>query len=455
MYIKGYRIYEALRGVRILSFLLAVFLTVFIISVVHARPMHAEPLNELACSLRIADDCMPPTTPELAAPANGAFLKSNDATATWSASSDDVAVKEYEICAAPNPEFTGAACGRTAETSWPLTNLPTDNATWYWRVRAHDQYRAGDWSATNAMTIDTDNPVVTLSSQSATLIGGTRSVFSTNFKITDAHLRYYAISIVDGDGKVVYFEERTIEGTEYDGAFSWDVSTPLIPSGTYSFNVIARDASERVGNAGALLTVDNDGPAATVTGGNVIINSGSLTPKVALTDANDIASFAWTIDRFSPPSVFDPSVLQPIFSPSDKGTYLYYLTLTDALGNISVLSFTFDYAEVLEPIVAPIAPIDNKPVAERVVPVTRIATVAPDVPTRNNAENTNTNSVLGNSIIAADAPPADVAAVASTGSGWSILGFLWYWWLVVIALLGMITLFVRRYLLKKRVAPTA
>lgn len=295
-------------------------------------------------------------------------------------------------------------------------------------------------------------PGVTVTPRSETVMGGTKSVFTALIQIEGQRPVLYEVAIADSEGVVIFTKTYEVSEAEAEAIFAWDAVN--LPSGIYTITVGARDAQEQSGQAAPLfVTVDNDGPAATVTGGNIIINKGSLSPKVVLDNSDDVASSLWVASEFNARSVFDPVVLQPFFTPSLEGTYIYYLTLTDALGNTSVLTFTFDYDEVLEPIIAPITPIDITPNPGAITPVTRIATVDPDLQKQARAEEeANTNSVLGATTAATAAPPVDIAPVASTKSGWSILGILWYWWLVVIALLGMIALSVRRHLLKKRIA---
>lgn len=363
-----------------------------------------------------------------------------------------MAVKEYEVCVSTTPELNpeSSDCRKTTLTDMPLSNLPVNEGAWYWKVRAYDQHRAGSFSAVQKMVIDETDPTASLAPQTGLLVGGTQPIFAATIKVADDNLRFYEVSITDINGASVFFQRYDVTDVAHEAVFEWDASEQK--SGTYNINVMAHDASGRIGQIGVKVTVDNDGPLASVRGGNIIINSGSLAPRVVLENKDDVASFSWAADALNATSVFNPELLQPFFTPSTEGTYTYYLTLLDALGNITTFTFTFDYDEVLEPIVAPIAPIDKTPNPGTVTPVTRIATVAPDLQKRSSGEEANANSVLGTTAAAATAPPVDVAPVASTQSGWSILGILWYWWLVVIALLGIIALFVRRYLQKRQVA---
>ncbi|MDB5159895.1 MAG: hypothetical protein JWO99_158 [Candidatus Saccharibacteria bacterium] len=284
--------------------------------------------------------------------------------------------------------------------------------------------------------------------------GGSSQVVTINGVLNDdTNLASYTISV---NGNVA--QQGSVSGTSANVSYEWNVSTPnVVPSGTYTITV---DVTDVAGNHGdqAVTTVgiDNDPPAVTIGEGG-IIKSGSITPDVTVTDAHDIASYQWTASESNPEILtYDASAMEPTFSPKVEGTYVFYLQVTDSLGNVSSGNeFTFGYKRDLETVPLPTTTdptdelVDQSP--STVVP----ANTSPVVKVgRDEITTTDQPSVLGSTVTAAgQTPPTKtVATIAPTSGGWSIFGILWYWWLVIIGAVLAVWHFVKKFFTSRIVA---
>ena len=291
------------------------------------------------------------------------------------------------------------------------------------------------------------NPVPSISvAATPTLAGGTlenRTVTITG-KITDDDFISCQLLIneVPVDATCVLNEETG----EYDLNYTWIVAgepDAKAQSGEYLVKLIAVDATDRQTAETTKIIVDNDGPAVTVTGGNTIINSGSITPKVTAADDADVASYSWAAGKNPAVLQFDAAAKNPTFTPTVEGTYTFTLTARDALGNQTVAVFEFGYAVVLATLPLPVSNIEelvvNAPVVAREAPV-----ITAETTSDSDAQ------VLGNTISTPTptAFTAEGATIARTGEGWRIFGLLWYWWLGIIGVMATGWFFVKKYALR-------
>ena len=389
--IKGLIAMPILRGAKIVVFLLATITFVLAISFSFARPAQAGLFNMIGCVIGVG--CGVPVQTPLIPPIDN-----------------------------PEPPVVPVNPGDTDE--------PTDE----------------EGEPEEETPVDPNPvPVVTVSATPA-LVGGTvenRTVTITG-KITDDDFVSCQLLIneVPVDATCVLNEETG----EYDLNYTWVVAgepDTKAQSGEYIVKLIAVDATDRQTAETTKIIVDNDGPAITVTGGNAIINSGSITPKVTAADDADVASYSWAAGKNPAVLQFDAAAKTPTFTPTVEGTYRFVLTARDALGNQTVVPFEFGYAVVLATLPLPVSNIEelvvNSPVVTREVVVSSDENVA-DKDTE----------VLGNTI-STPAPAAFVAqspTIARTGEGWRIFGLLWYWWLGIVGVMATGWFFVKKYALR-------
>ena len=389
--IKGLIAMPILRGAKIVVFLLATITFVLAISFSYARPAQAGLFNMIGCVIGVG--CGVPVQTPLIPPTDN---------------------PEAPVI----PVNPGDTDEPTDEEGEPEEETPVD---------------------------PNPVPVVTVSATPA-LVGGSvenRTVTITG-KITDDDFVSCQLLIneVPVDATCVLNEETG----EYDLNYTWVVAgepDTKAQSGEYIVKLIAVDATDRQTAETTKIVVDNDGPAVTVAGGNTIINSGSITPKVTAADDADVASYSWAAGKNPAVLEFDAAAKTPTFTPTIEGTYRFVLTARDALGNQTVVPFEFGYAVVLATLPLPVSNIEelvvNSPVITREVVASSDENVA-DKDTE----------VLGNTI-STPAPAAFVAqspTIARTGEGWRIFGLLWYWWLGIVGVMATGWFFVKKYALR-------
>lgn len=277
---------------------------------------------------------------------------------------------------------------------------------------------------------DTTPPTATVAVNPGLAGGNTQTVLITG-NVADENLSGYVLSL---NGNVVEQVSETTE-TTIDISVPWSVASPnKVPSGIYTITLDVTDKGNNTFRAETTVIVDNDGPVVKVTGGNVIIKSGSISPSVEATDAQEGITYIWAADEANPGSVdFDSNAKEPVFTPYFEGTYTFYLTATDSLGNATVSEFSFGYARELA--ILPLPIIEN--LNNKVTPTTQTPAVT-SASSNAIAKDTETKAeVLGSTVVTEGIVPVALpaTAISPTTSGWSILGILWYWWLVVIAVI--------------------
>jgi len=433
-----------------MMFLLAAIALTVMISVSLTRPTRAVSISPLCI---VSVDCIPPATPSGSSPAAGTLLGTNSVALAWGAVAD---ATSYRACIANNIGFTNQACQTVTGTSADVTaSISASDQTWYWRVIAVDEAKnESDWSQTRSFTTDTAGPVISDFALSRAIAGGTQGLMSVTGLVTDPSLKHYDITITDSAGAQVQPPANFDDNISSPATVSFGFNAGVFPSDTYTVTLTATDAVGHQTFATGKVIVDNTGPTVVITGGNTIIKTGSISPTVTATDPNGISSYAWTSDVRNPDGQdLSYTIPEPTFSPKVEGTYRYYLTVTDGLGNVTAnILFTFGYAPELAAVPLPTIPTDSLgdklAGAATLFPAAVSSNANPSRDAQNEAGASNgIANVLGNTI--GNAPgqlsPTDGASViAPTSGGWSILGVLWYWWIAVIAVLATATYFIKK-----------
>lgn len=285
------------------------------------------------------------------------------------------------------------------------------------------------------LTISEDevDPALSLDA-SPLLAGGTSETITITGSVEDTHLDSYSLAV----NGVVAQQGSGMTETKIVLTIPWSVSTPeRIPSGTYTIVLDAMDKAGNTAHKEVIVEVDNNGPTESVSGGDVIIKGGSMTPDVSASDAHDPITYHWLASGNNPAVLdFDSSASEPTFTPTVEGTYTFFVDIYDALGNVSSDEFVFSYARQLETVPLPTT---KDPNDELIVssPSTPSITPASTSPTSRSGRDeigaSDGGGVLGSTITAAQNSSLTTStSITATDRGWSIFGVLWYWWLMVI-----------------------
>jgi hypothetical protein len=281
---------------------------------------------------------------------------------------------------------------------------------------------------------DATDPALTLYA-TPMLAGGTTETVTITGSVEDENLQSYSLAV----NGVTAQQESGVTDKKVDISIPWSVSTPeRLSSGMYTVTLDAIDKADNTAHIEVVVEVDNDGPLESVSGGDVIIKGGSITPNVEASDAHNPLGFQWIADEKNPGALdFDASASQPTFTPKIEGSYTFYVDISDGLGNVSHDEFTFGYARQLETVPLPVAddPTDTLVVSS---PSTPTITPASTSPTSRSGRDEITASddadVLGNTITSAGQKSSSTTTtIIPTDKGWSIFGMLWYWWLIIVA----------------------
>jgi len=280
------------------------------------------------------------------------------------------------------------------------------------------------------------------------LAGGTSETVTITGTVADENLSSYSVAV----NNVIAQQGSELSEKNITLNIPWSVSMPQrIPSDTY---LITLDATDKAGNPAhteVAVVVDNTPPTESVSGGNVIIKGGSISPDVTADDPHGPITYRWSEDGDNAGTLkFDPDAQEPTFTPQIEGSYLFYVQVIDALGNVSNDTFTFDYARELA--ILPL-PTLSDPSGELIntSAATPNITPASSSPTtrigRDEVPSSEDSGVLGNTISAAGISPSTTqgAVVSPTTGGWSIFGMLWYWWLAITGVVVTAWFFVKKY----------
>jgi hypothetical protein len=294
--------------------------------------------------------------------------------------------------------------------------------------------------------IDPKLPTATVTA-SPNLAGGTASVVTITGKVTGDSLTSYVLMVNDS----VVQQANNLTTKSAAISTTWNVSSPnKVPSGIYTITLDATDKDGVVSRASTKVAVDNDGPDVSVTGGDTIVKSGSISPTMTATDPNGIASYQWTADLANPAVlIFVAASPQPSLTPTIEGTYSYNVVVTDSLGNPTTKTFSFSHVRDLATIPLPTTqnPTDALVDQTPATPTTQAATTHPIYQTGPDQKTIPTDAgVLGTTVThpLPTEPTKTIASIAPTTSGWSIFGILWYWWLVVAGIIYTAWLVMRK-----------
>jgi uncharacterized repeat protein (TIGR01451 family) len=185
---------------------------------------------------------------------------------------------------------------------------------------------AGNASTASApFVIDTNAPVVAISSAAPTLTASHHPAFA--FSVTDLHPGVSDCYVLDSTATTVVTQ--------------LNCSSPFVPTvtaeGNYTVSVVATDAAGNAGSDTHDFTLDTTAPTLTITGGPSGPTS-NPTPTFVFVAGGDVASIACHFDteadvpclgNFTPPA------------PLAGGVHIFHVQVSDLAGNSSAASRTF------------------------------------------------------------------------------------------------------------------
>lgn len=295
----------------------------------------------------------------------------------------------------------------------------------------------------NAPTASIDNPAA------GSTFGGTTNNVAVSGTVNDANITSYQYIVKNSAD-----EEKINSGVQptSGGTVTYAWNTTGLPSDTYTITLIATDGIAQQTSATITVTVDNDGPDVTVSPSNAAYTGGSVIPNVTASDPNEPLAYQWTADDPDYEDIIsDPAISEPTFIPVIAGTYTFYLTVQDALGNSTQKEFTFAW----KPYVTP-APSDTTPLQE----VIALTTSSPATTSGLTITPFNSTSpqVLGAAVPISDNNAKDSGKTKSTATtkkkekeiaAPASDNFAWYWILLLIAILVAIYYAYRNWQLGK------
>ena len=235
-----------------------------------------------------------------------------------------------------------------------------------------------------------------------------------------------------------------------DGAFdskseSIDQQVDLsgLQDGTYTLRLRTFDAAgNKKSGADVVFSINRSVPEVTITGYDQQGNK--IQPNVTVAGDSTGLQYAWTTDApASAVTISDPSAKSPEFTALQDGTYSFMLTTTNAAGNSTTDTFSFEYLAPFVPDssneLPPVEQLPNEPV---VAPVSSPQPTFRNVSTGNAAGNnaavalTDTDEdVLGTQTTNDNQSDIskNTAVITPSANGWQLFNLAWYWWLLILA----------------------
>jgi hypothetical protein len=219
-----------------------------------------------------------------------------------------------------------------------------------WNVRVQAKDTAGNFSEFSdgcSVTYDVTPPVVEITSPTATVLSGNVPIIGS---VTDDNPHHYWLVIENSGGTVVAGPGVVNDATSFTDKHFFDWDTSLIPGGTYTIKLEARDAANNKDPDLSVewleVTVDNTSPSIpeiTLPANNAVLKTVDL-PKIDWNDSvDDSLPIEYQYQAFS-----DPDYLINRYGPTDwflaseiptpgtpEGVYYVRVRARDALGNVS------------------------------------------------------------------------------------------------------------------------
>ncbi len=199
----------------------------------------------------------PPTTPKLRSPKDKSSVKTPTPSLTIFNSTDPDGDKlTYEFEVAKDRAFTKrvafASIPQATTTSWKVSKTLTEDATYYWRVRASDGFNTSLWSSIWSFTVNAKNAPPTAPKLSSPIDGGQVSTLQPLLEVTNAKdpegepLVYQFVVASDKNMQQIVVRSPHVKEGKM-GATSWKISLALKDGKNYYWQAWAIDASGLAG----------------------------------------------------------------------------------------------------------------------------------------------------------------------------------------------------------------
>ncbi len=284
-------------------------------------------------------DTTPPTT-SITAPANGATVSGT--TAVTASASDNVGVTKVEFYLDSVLQSTSTV----APYSWSWNTTTATNASHNLTSKAYDAAANTGTSAVVTITVsnvaDTTPPTtsITAPANGATVSGTTSVTASASDNV--------------GVTKVEFYLDAVLQSTSTVSPYQWSWNTTTATNGAHTLSSKAYDAAANSGTSANVSvtvsnTVDTTPPTAPASLTAAVPTSGNIRRKINLTwtaSTDNVGVTGYQIWRAtSSAGPFTQIATSTTTSYLNSGlvtgtTYFYYVTASDAAGNISPASNT-------------------------------------------------------------------------------------------------------------------
>jgi hypothetical protein len=316
-------------------------------------------------------------------------------------------------------------------------------------IRSISSDVAGNLSISDSSTqfvIDKHTPSIGQVALSDTAINATDLNPTLTAMLSDAtsNIDYAQYVIIDSNNENVG-EWQNLQAA--DGSFdskseaiNEQINTSSLVNGSYTLRLRTfDDAGNKKSGADVAFTVNRTLPNVMISGFSRQDNV--IQPTVSVEGDSTGLTYAWT-GAASPEEVTisDMSVQKPQFTVLKDGTYSYTLTTTNAAGNSTTDTFSFEYVAPFVPSedddVTIVAQLPTQPTSTSSQSGTFASVSANRDDANNNASITladNNAAVLGTQDKKTETPLANTGAIAPSSQGWKIFGMAWFWWLAILA----------------------
>lgn len=256
---------------------------------------------------------------------------------------------------------------------------------------------------------------------------------SLSVAVTDVNLNTTAKPIVYVDGIANGFMQYNAVTSVWD--YAGQTSVPDFKAGTHNFTATFLDKAGNAKTLTAKFTTDNTAPVVAITSPTTYKFSDNATVDIEGT-TDDAIGYKLFINGELADSGASFSGYKWNTTGIKSGDYLVRLEATDLAGNVGYKEITIAYT-VSAPAVMPLRAATTNPTVATNPTVVQPEVAAADTNGEVLGDNTVTPSA---STSTADETKTEVKGVVDTKTDttWSILGLAWYWWLLILAAVGLI-----------------
>lgn len=400
-------------------------------------------------------DITPPGTPTGGSP--NSVWRPDDFNFTWQGV-EGANGYELRIAKGAAPSDLSWKSEILAAPEFAFSNVPGHGeGTWYWQVRALDQVKnPSEWSTVWSVNVDETPPSVVVGEPSGVLYGGPNSQqVNITADIQDEHLSSVQV-VLDGN---------TVLQDDTNPVVNIVLETSTLSEGEHSVVVRAVDLAGNMVEVPRVFSIDATGPVLTT---SVLQNQIFKGTEEIDLDGADAHPKDYAITILTKSGV----VIEPTNSRDGEnetteaaaqeghtliytwdttavgdGTYIVRFSGEDEAGNTSVIERSVIVDNVIEPVGAGLGGSEtprSDPLLEQLSAALKQPFVTPQavsLPLQRSATSVLQDvdeKIVAKSSEEATGPSIEDVAVAATEGGWRVFGILWYWWLLLVVLAGLV-----------------